>query len=273
MVAEAPLRLDGHVAWDEATHWHFEDGTHRLLAKRQSDGEMLAVVCDHLGTPKEMFDIKGKLVWAADHHVWGAIRTARTFGALAVARTHDREPSELQCPWRFPGQYEDAETGLYYNRHRHYDPLTGQYVSPDPIGLAGGDRPQGYVGNPAKLLDVKGLNAVEYNYRGYHVGHPEIENARRGVIKPGDELSNLSPEEHNAGGFSSVSPYTSWTDAISVARRFADTHGPGGVVVKVPRGAPPPGASWKWEFSFDEYMEREILLKGSRNDATIFEER
>ena len=159
MVAEASLRLDGHIAWDKTTHWHFEDGTHRLLAKRQSDGEMLAVVCDHLGTPKQMFDTKGKLVWAADHHVWGAVRTARTFGALAVAQTHDREPSELQCPWRFPGQYEDAETGLYYNRYRHYDPLTGQYTSPDPIGLAGGDRPQGYVGNPNTYVDINGLSA------------------------------------------------------------------------------------------------------------------
>ena len=159
MVAEAPLRLDGHIAWDEATHWHFEDGTYRLLAKRQSDGEMLAVVCDHLGTPKEMFDTKGKLVWAADHHVWGAVRTARIFGALAVARTHDRELSELQCPWRFPGQYEDAESGLYYNRHRHYDPLTGQYASPDPIGLSGGDRPQGYVVNPSVAVDPLGLSA------------------------------------------------------------------------------------------------------------------
>ncbi|WHA44059.1 glycohydrolase toxin TNT-related protein [Agrobacterium larrymoorei] len=159
MVAEAPLRLDGYIAWDEATHWHFEDGTHRLLAKRQSDGEMLAVVCDHLGTPKEMFDTKGKLVWAADHHVWGAVRAARTFGSLAVARTHDKGSNELQCPWRFPGQYEDAESGLYYNRHRHYDPLTGQYASPDPIGLDGGDRPQGYVGNPLVRTDTSGLTS------------------------------------------------------------------------------------------------------------------
>lgn len=29
MVAEAPLRLDGHIAWDKSTHWYFEDGSHR----------------------------------------------------------------------------------------------------------------------------------------------------------------------------------------------------------------------------------------------------
>ncbi|MFK3780270.1 RHS repeat-associated core domain-containing protein [Agrobacterium sp. NPDC089420] len=202
MVAEAPLRLDGHIAWDEATHWHFEDGTHRLLAKRQSDGEMLAVVCDHLGTPKEMFDIKGKLVWAADHHVWGAIRTARTFGALAVARTHDREPSELQCPWRFPGQYEDAETGLYYNRHRHYDPLTGQYVSPDPIGLAGGDRPQGYVVNSNLWIDPTGLKAavdpakLAAGWQGKG-DYPGIDNWSNTTLKAGDKFWGGVPGQGN----------------------------------------------------------------------------
>ncbi|MEI7004865.1 RHS repeat-associated core domain-containing protein [Pectobacterium parmentieri] len=35
----------------------------------------------------------------------------------------------------------DAETGFYYNRHRYYDAESGQYSSPDPIGLAGGIRP------------------------------------------------------------------------------------------------------------------------------------
>jgi RHS repeat-associated protein len=35
------------------------------------------------------------------------------------------------------GQYEDVETGLYYNRFRYYDPETGLYISQAPIGLAG----------------------------------------------------------------------------------------------------------------------------------------
>ena len=34
-------------------------------------------------------------------------------------------------------QYEDSETGLYYNRFRYYDSSTGNYISQDPIGLAG----------------------------------------------------------------------------------------------------------------------------------------
>ncbi|MDY3914811.1 MAG: RHS repeat-associated core domain-containing protein [Phocaeicola sp.] len=42
-------------------------------------------------------------------------------------------------PFRFQGQYEDQETGLYYNRFRYYSPETGSYISQDPIGLAGGN--------------------------------------------------------------------------------------------------------------------------------------
>ena len=40
-------------------------------------------------------------------------------------------------PFKYQGQYEDAETGLYYNRFRYYDPNAGSYISQDPIGLEG----------------------------------------------------------------------------------------------------------------------------------------
>ena len=48
---------------------------------------------------------------------------------------------------------ETSNRGLHYNRFRYYDPETAQYISPDPIGLAGGDRPYGYVHNPISWVD------------------------------------------------------------------------------------------------------------------------
>jgi len=63
--------------------------------------------------------------------------------------------------FRFQDQYEDAETGLYYNRFRYYDPLTGQYLSPDPIGLGGGLRPNAYVHNPNTHIDPLGLSTKD----------------------------------------------------------------------------------------------------------------
>ena len=60
----------------------------------------------------------------------------------------------------FAGQYFDAETGLHYNWHRYYDPETGRYLRPDPIGLAGGINLFAYGNcNPLNLVDFKGLDA------------------------------------------------------------------------------------------------------------------
>ena len=51
-----------------------------------------------------------------------------------------------------PGQYHLTETGLYYNGHRTYDPQTGGYLEPDPIGLAGGSySTYSYVGDDPDL--------------------------------------------------------------------------------------------------------------------------
>ncbi len=52
----------------------------------------------------------------------------------------------------------NAETSLHYNWNRYYDPATGRYISPDPIGLAGGLNTFGYVGqNPMGYADFDGL--------------------------------------------------------------------------------------------------------------------
>jgi RHS repeat-associated protein len=57
-----------------------------------------------------------------------------------------------------PGQYYDQETGLHYNYFRYYNPQTGRYVTPDPIGLEGGINLFAYVeNNPVNLIDPYGL--------------------------------------------------------------------------------------------------------------------
>ena len=64
--------------------------------------------------------------------------------------------------FRYQGQYEDSETGLYYNRFRYYDPDAGMYLSQDPIGLAGGDKLYGYVHDPNSWVDIFGLSELVY---------------------------------------------------------------------------------------------------------------
>jgi RHS repeat-associated protein len=106
-------------------------------------GGNYSIVTDHLGTPVGMLDESGESVWSADINTFGRLRNL--------------EGDAQACPFRWPGQYEDAETGLYYNRFRYYDPDAGQYVSQDPIGLRGGLQLRSYVQDPSVWLDPLGL--------------------------------------------------------------------------------------------------------------------
>lgn len=75
-----------------------------------------------------------------------------------------REESEKETgekgfiPFRFQEQYEDEETGLYYNRFRYYSPEDGCYTQQNPIGLVGGNPTiYGYVKDTNWWLDPLGL--------------------------------------------------------------------------------------------------------------------
>ena len=64
-------------------------------------------------------------------------------------------------PFRQLGQYEDDETGLYYNRFRYYDPRIGNYISQDPIRLAGNNPTlYAFVTDPNLWVDVFGLEII-----------------------------------------------------------------------------------------------------------------
>jgi RHS repeat-associated protein len=63
-------------------------------------------------------------------------------------------------PLRLQGQYEDPETGLYYNRHRYFEPQLGAFISQDPLGLYGGTNLYQYAPNTTGWLDPWGLKCL-----------------------------------------------------------------------------------------------------------------
>ncbi len=100
---------------------------------------------DHLGTPQELTDPEGEIVWSAHYRAYGQI------SRLDVGKVDN--------PLRFQGQYFDQESGLHYNRHRYYNPDIGRYLTPDPVKLAGGINAYGYVPNPTGWVDPLGLSS------------------------------------------------------------------------------------------------------------------
>ena len=126
----------------DVTAWLFDGDSFTPLAKF-IDGRSYTIISDHIGAPSAMVAQNGETVWGMELDLYG--RPIKRDGGG-------------KCPFRFPGQYEDDETGLYYNRFRYYDPESGMYTQSDPIGLEGGNPTlYGYVRDPNKWIDPFGL--------------------------------------------------------------------------------------------------------------------
>ncbi|MBK5397405.1 RHS repeat protein [Pseudomonas sp. TH39(2020)] len=146
---------DNLIAESSREHYRsyvYEPGSFRPLAMLDGKGPRKACPfyyqLDHLGTPQELIDFGGEIVWSAKYNAYGKV-TRLAFGG----------GEQLEQPLRFQGQYFDAESGLHYNRHRYYDPEVGRYLTPDPVKLAGGLNQYQYTPNPTGWVDPLGLTA------------------------------------------------------------------------------------------------------------------
>jgi RHS repeat-associated protein len=111
----------------------------------------------------------------------------------------------LVALFRWPGQYEDEETGLYYNRFRYYDPDAGQYVSQDPIGLAGGTAVYAYVIDSNAWIDVFGLSTVYLRNSETYVGKAKQNAATRyGNKSVATDIFTNIPDTHTAQGVEQI---------------------------------------------------------------------
>jgi hypothetical protein len=94
--------------------------------------------------------------------------------------------------------------------------------------------------------------------------------ALTGTVVPGDPNGDITPEEHNRLDESIMSPFTSRTHSETIATRFAESRGPGGIVLRLPIDpASDPEGHWTWVQSPDAFGEEEILLRGIRMDAEV----
>ncbi|OWK30950.1 DUF4123 domain-containing protein [Sphingomonas mucosissima] len=118
--------------------------TYTPLLLRDGD-QLYHFHCDQTGTPQRLTATDGSIAWESD---------GDAFGNTCVLH------ATVAQPLRLPGQYADEEFGLtlHYNRFRFYDPALGRYISPDPIGFAGGLNLYTYAGgDPVNRADPLGL--------------------------------------------------------------------------------------------------------------------
>ncbi|POD29850.1 hypothetical protein BKM14_21365 [Pseudomonas syringae pv. syringae] len=142
------MRLLREESQGQSSLYLYEPGSYAPLARvDQQEGEAENKVyyfhTDQIGTPLEMTDVEGQIVWQAKYRAWGAVEK------LVV--------NEVEQNLRFQGQYFDVETGLHYNTFRYYDPEIGRFITQDPIGLSGGDNLYQYAPNPYGWVDPLGL--------------------------------------------------------------------------------------------------------------------
>lgn len=114
------------------------------------------------GLPLEQATATGTLYY--HHDQLGSTRVL-TNGTGSVVATYSYDPygkltgstGTATNPFRYAGQYTDAETGYQYLRARYYDPVTAQFLTRDPLVAATRDV-YGYADrNPLNVADPTGL--------------------------------------------------------------------------------------------------------------------
>ncbi|MBY8073256.1 DNA/RNA non-specific endonuclease [Vibrio fluvialis] len=186
IVQHSQKTADGSVI--QEIEYLYEPETFRPLAqvthKADQASQLHYIVTDHAGTPQELFSESGEVVWQGEQALWGHYQQRNALPNHGFRENTQND--ELYCDLRYQGQIEDRESGLYYNVNRYYDADSGQYLSPDPIGFAGGLRPQAYVFNPLDWVDPLGLAKC-----------PKITKDSSGRIIQWD--SEVSPEDIGTG--------------------------------------------------------------------------
>ena len=103
-----------------------------------------------------MTDSQGKVIWLGRYDAWGGLHYDR----------HLAQQNQGHQPFRLQNQYLDQETGLHYNFLRYYEPITGRFITQDPIGLAGGNNLYRFEGTVQNQIDPLGLFA-QIGYSAY----------------------------------------------------------------------------------------------------------
>lgn len=149
-------------------------------------GQIYFVHTDHIGRPVFATDGSGAKVWTMAYSPFGGITTS----------------TGVPANMRFPGQWYQAESGLYQNWMRDYDPTTGRYLQADPLGLVDGASVYGYARqNPTRHTDPTGKFGVDTAIEGA-IGGIELGGAIAGGAIAGAIAIIITPSQLGDGTLS-----------------------------------------------------------------------
>lgn len=142
----APGGLGMLAAENSGAGWNDYLWLNGRLIGRVVNGQLQAIHTDGLGRPEAVTDANRNVVWRARNFAFDRTVTLSTSAPLNIG---------------FPGQYFDAESGLWNNGFRDYSPSLGRYIESDPLGLKAGINTYIYVGgNPLINVDPLGTTNV-----------------------------------------------------------------------------------------------------------------
>ncbi|WP_193112164.1 RHS repeat-associated core domain-containing protein [Escherichia coli] len=147
-------------------------------------------VSDLTGRPLVLFNSEGKTVWRPGQtSLWGLALSLPADTGYPDPRGEldpEADPGLL-----YAGQWQDAESGLCYNRFRYYEPETGMYLVSDPLGLLGGEQTYRYVPNPLGYVDPLGLAICPVMYDWYKYNRSQGMTAAQAH----QAIKNTSPQD------------------------------------------------------------------------------
>ena len=117
-------------------------------------------VKDHLGSVQALTDSSGTIVESYQYDAWGNVLDVKDGSGVS----HPSSVVGNRYTWQ--GREISWATRLYYFRARWYDPVTGRWLSNDPIGISGGLNQYVFVGdNPVNYVDPYGLRIINNSDR------------------------------------------------------------------------------------------------------------
>ncbi len=161
-----------------------------LLAEQQTNGTVDLVLTDLLGSVRHRVQVDGSIAPAYRYDAFG---NALTTSPASRGR------------FRFTGREWSETAETLHLRARAYSPDTGRFLSPDPLGLAGGSfNPFTYAGNkPTSYVDPRGTwfhriiqNFLDWLYT--RTTNPTDEMRQAAMEAAGATYDRLKDKAHDA---------------------------------------------------------------------------